>query len=138
MILGGYRVPRESGFLADSDGDVIIHALCNALNTAVGSGSLDLYAGKMAKRGITDSREYLKVALKMVKEKGYSVNNVSFMVEAKKPRLEARREKICASLAKLLGVNKEKIGMAFTSGEGLTSFGKGEGIQTFCLVSLVK
>lgn len=138
LVLGGVLVDKELGVEANSDGDVLIHALCNALNTAIGYGSLDLYAGPMYKKGIIDSKEYLKVALKMVKEKGYRINNVAFTVEAKKPRLEAHREKICDSLAKLLGVEKEKIGMAFTSGEKLTSFGKGEGIQAFCLVSLVK
>jgi len=60
------------------------------------------------------------------------------MVEAQKPKLENCREKICRSLAKLLGINEERIGMAFTSGENLTSFGKGKGIQVFCIVSLIK
>lgn len=138
LILGGYRIPNENGLLANSDGDVIIHALCNALNTAIGYGSIDLYAGLMNKKGIIDSKEYLRVALEMVKKKGYQVNNLSFMIEAKRPRLERNRKKICASLAKLLRIEEGEIGMAFTSGEELTDFGKGKGIQVFCLVSLVK
>jgi len=135
--LGGIEL-KNWEIIANSDGDVIIHALCNALNTAIGYGSLDLYAGPMFKKGITDSREYLKVALKMAKERGYKVNNLALMIEAQKPRLEKHREKICQSLAKILEMNQSQIGMAFTSGEGLTAFGKGKGIQVFCLVSLLK
>jgi len=138
LILGGVEIGQGYYLKADSDGDVVIHALCNALNTAIGYGSFDLYARPMFNQGIYDSKEYLRVALGMVKQKGYKINNVSFMVEAQKPKLENCREKICRSLAKLLGINEERIGMAFTSGENLTSFGKGKGIQVFCIVSLIK
>lgn len=138
LILGGVEIDQEYYLEADSDGDVVIHALCNALNTAIGYGSFDLYARPMFNQGIYDSKEYLKVALGMIGKKGYKINNVSFMVEAQKPRLETYREKICQSLAKLLGIDKRRIGIAFTSGENLTSFGKGKGIQAFCIASLIK
>jgi len=138
LILGGVEIGQEYYLEADSDGDVMIHALCNALNTAIGYGSFDLYARPMFARGIYDSKKYLKVALEMIRKKNYKINNVSFMVEAQKPKLENYREKICWSLAKLLGIKKERIGIAFTSGENLTSFGKGRGIQVFCIVSLIK
>lgn len=138
LILGGVEVSPKYYLEADSDGDVIIHALCNALNTAIGFGSFDLYAGPMFNQGVIDSKEYLRVALGMVKQKGYKINNISFMVEAQKPKLENYREKICRSLTKLLSIDKRRIGIAFTSGENLTSFGKGRGIQVFCLVSLIK
>lgn len=138
LILGGVEIGQGYYLEADSDGDVVIHALCNALNTAIGYGSFDLYARPMFNQGVIDSKEYLRVALGMVKQKGYKINNISFMIEAQKPTLENYREKICRSLAKLLSIEKEKVGIAFTSGENLTSFGKGRGIQVFCVVSLIK
>lgn len=138
LILGGVEISPKYYLEADSDGDVVIHALCNALNTAIGYGSFDLYAGSMLKQGISDSRKYLKVALEMVRKKGYEINNVAFMVEAQKPKLENHREEICRSLARLLGLGRERIGMAFTTGEDLTSFGEGKGMQAFCVVSLIK
>lgn len=138
LILGGVEVSKEYFPLADSDGDVIIHSLCNALSTAIGQGSLDTWAGKMYKKGITDSKEYLKVVFKKVKNKGFKINNVSIMVEGKKPKLEALRVKITQSLAKLLKIKKDCLGLAFTTGQDLTSFGKGKGIQATSIVLLFK
>lgn len=138
LILGGVLISKEIKVMAESDGDILIHALCNALDTAIGYGSLSLYAVKMCKEGIRDSRQYLKKAVSLIKEKGYKVGNVSIMVETSVVRLEEWREKISQSLAKILEIKKEDIGMAFTSGEKLTSFGKGKGIQVFVCVLIVK
>lgn len=136
LILGGVEISKDCCLEADSDGDVIIHSLCNALSTAIGGGSLDTWAGKMFESGTTDSREFLKVIVAKIKKKGLKINNVGIMVEAGKPRLEGFREKMQQSLAKLLGVERDKVGIAFTTGENLTAFGKGEGIQAFSIVSL--
>ncbi len=138
LILGGVEVSQEFHLEADSEGDVIIHSLCNALSTAIGGGSLDTWAGEMFKDGITDSREFLKVIIKRVKAEGYRVVNVSVAVEAGKPKLESFREKIQKSLAELLNIQADQIGIAFTSGEGLTVFGRGEGIQVYSVVLIEK
>jgi len=137
LILGGVEISEKYCLEADSDGDVIIHSLCNALSTAIGGGSLDTWAGEMFKSGITDSREFLKVIVNRVKEKGLKINNAGIMVEAGKPKLEGFREKMQISLAGLLEIEIDKVGIAFTSGEDLTTFGKGEGIQAFSVVSLI-
>lgn len=138
LMLGGVLINESIKVEADSDGDIIIHSLCNALNTAIGYGSLDLYAGPLYRKGVTDSREYLKVALTKIYEKGFKINNVSFMIEAGRPRLEKHRQKITKSLAAILKINEENIGIAFTSGDKLTNFAKGKGIQSFCIASLVR
>lgn len=138
LILGGVEVSKDFYPLADSDGDVILHSLCNALSTAIGGGSLDTWTGKMFKKGITDSKKYLNVILKKVKSKGFKISNIAVMVEAKKPRLEKHRPRIQASLASLLAINKENIGLAFTSGKDLTAFGQGKGIQVFSTVLIYK
>lgn len=137
LVLGGVEISQEYYLEADSDGDVIIHSLCNALSTASGGGSIDTWAGEMFKNGITDSREFLKVIVDQVKKKGLKINNVAIMVEAGKPKLEDFREKMQISLEKLLEIERDKVGIAFTSGEDLTAFGKGEGIQAFSIVSLI-
>jgi len=64
LVLGGVVISEDYYLKADSDGDVIIHALCNALSTAIGGGSLDTWAGEMFRSGVRDSREFLKVILK--------------------------------------------------------------------------
>lgn len=137
LVLGGVEISQELHLEADSDGDVIIHSLCNALSTAIAGGSLDTWAGEMFKSGITDSREFLKVIVAKIKKKGLKINNVGIMVEAGKPSLEGFREKMQASLAKLLETETDKVGIAFTTGEDLTAFGKGKGIQAFSIVSLI-
>lgn len=138
LILGGVNFFNEIGLEANSDGDVVIHALCNALGSAIGEGSLSTYSDKMCKNSVIDSTEYLKVVLMNVKNRGYKVNNVSISVEAQKPKIESSGDKMKTKLAKLIGIKKDSVGITATTGEGLTAFGRGEGIQVFAIVSLIK
>ena len=136
LVLGGYVVPNEIGLEANSDGDVILHALFNAISSAISDRSLGYYSDEMCKKGITDSKEYLKVILDKLGQKNLKINNISIALEAGKPKLEMHTEKIKESLSKILDIEKEKIGITYTSGEGLTSFGQGKGMQCFALVML--
>ena len=136
LILGGYIISNEAGLEADSDGDLILHALFNAISSAIGEKSLGFYADKMYKRGVTDSREYLKLILKKLKDKNMKINNLSISIEALKPKLEKHTEKIIESLSKILNLNKENIGITYTSGDNLTSFGQGKGIQCFSAITV--
>lgn len=136
LILGGYTVPNEVGLEANSDGDIILHALFNAISSAIGEKSLGYYADAMYKKGITDSREYLKVILNKLNQKNMRINNVSISIEAKKPKLDNHTDNIKKSLSKILKLEEEKIGITCTSGDWLTSFGKGEGMQCFVVVTI--
>lgn len=136
LILGGCLIPDETGLEANSDGDVVLHALFNAVSSAIGERSLGYYADKMFRKGITDSAEYLKVMLGKLKQKNLKISNVSISIEAKKPKLEGYTGKIKASLSKILNLEKENIGITYTSGDGLTSFGQGKGIQGFAVVMI--
>lgn len=136
LILGGYIVPNETGLEANSDGDIILHALFNAISSAIGERSLGYYTDEMCKKGITDSKEYLKIILNKLNQKSMKINNVSIMIEASKPKLEPHTEKIKNSLSKIVKLNKENIGITYTSGDKLTSFGQGKGMQSFVVVSL--
>jgi 2-C-methyl-D-erythritol 4-phosphate cytidylyltransferase / 2-C-methyl-D-erythritol 2,4-cyclodiphosphate synthase len=136
LIIGGIKISDKGGFDANSDGDVILHALFNALSTATGDRSLGFYADKMFKDGITDSKKYVEFILKKVKGRNYEISNVAIMLEGQKPRLDEHVDKIKSSLSKLLKIKKENIGIAATSGEGLTEFGKGNGMQCYVAVTL--
>ena len=136
LVLGGFQIKNESGFEANSDGDVILHALFNALSTAIGYKSLGFYADDMCKKGITDSKKYIEFVLNKVKERNYKISNVAIMLEGKKPRIDEHIDNIKASLSRLLKIKKENIGIAATSGEELTEFGKGLGMQCFAAVAL--
>lgn len=138
LVLGGVVIPDENGLEANSDGDVILHSLFNALSQAAGGKSLGFYADPLCKNGIKNSDAYLKKALEMIKEGGLKINNIGIMIEAKRPRLDEHGERIKERIAELCGIDSLKIGLTATSGEELTPFGKGEGIQVFSIVSLRK
>jgi len=139
LTLGGITISEEMGLIGNSDGDVILHSLFNALSQAVGERSLGIYSDPLClEKGITDSKEYLKIALKMIEERGYVINNIGIMIEAKVPKIEPHTKKMKECIAKLLKINEDQIGITATSGNGLTAFGKGEGIQVITIVSLIK
>lgn len=138
LVIGGVEVESDKSFDGNSDGDIVIHAICNALEQAIGGDSLAVYTDPMCNDGITDSKEYLKVAMEHIKEKGYKVNNVGISVEAKFPMILPIADKMRESLAPIMEIDLENIGINATSGEGMTPFGKGEGAQAFAIVSLIK
>jgi len=138
LVLGGIEIEDENSFEGNSDGDVIIHALCNALEQAIGGNSLAVYSDQMCKEGITDSKEYLKVAMEHIKERGYAVNNIGISIEAKYPMILPLAYKMRNTLSPILEISNDAIGINATSGEGMTAFGKGEGVQAFAIVSLIK
>ena len=137
LMLGGVEVPGN-GLEGNSDADVILHSLFNALSTAVGGKSLGFYADPMCSQGVTDSAVYLKVALQMVKDKGFSVENIALMIECKTPRLEKYEELIKVNVGELCSIESSAIGLAVTSGEDGTDWGKGLGMQCHSVVLLKK
>jgi len=138
LMLGGILIENERGVEANSDGDVILHALFNALSQAVGGKSISYYADPMVEQGIKDSKEYLKKALLLVEEAEFKINNIGIMIEGKKPRISEIEDKLKENLAKLCNVDKGKIGITATSGEDLTPWGQGIGLQCFAVVTIVR
>jgi 2-C-methyl-D-erythritol 2,4-cyclodiphosphate synthase len=136
LVFGGIKFNNFSKLKGNSDADVLIHSLCNALSSAIGGESLGSWSDSMCQKGITDSREYLKHILNIV-FKNYRINNISIAVEAQTPRLTSEeKEDVKKSLADILKINLDQIGITYTSGENLTPFGRKEGIQVFSTVLL--
>ncbi|HIP49993.1 MAG TPA: 2-C-methyl-D-erythritol 2,4-cyclodiphosphate synthase [Candidatus Pacebacteria bacterium] len=137
-ILGGVRIDDVIGFKGNSDGDVIIHALCAAIEQSLGRINFSTYSDDMCKDGITDSVEYLKVAVTHMKEMDFEINNVGISVECKVPKILPIEDEIKQNLAPILETDIANIGINATTGEGMTAFGRGEGVQVFAIVSLIK
>lgn len=137
LVLGGIVVQGARGLDGNSDADVVLHALCRALEQAIGNDAFSRYADEMSRNGVNDSREYVKVARANVERAGYAVNNVGLTIEARTPKLDPLRDAIKTSVATLLGIDPRDVGMNASTGEALTAFGRGEGIQAFAIVSLV-
>jgi 2-C-methyl-D-erythritol 2,4-cyclodiphosphate synthase len=136
LYLGGVAFDCGVYFQAKSDGDVIIHALCNALSTALGGYSFSTIADPLYQQGITDSSKYLSEFIKILSHHHYHLSNIAITLEAKQPKLEPHAPTITKNLARLLQLDPQRIGLALTSGENLTSFGRGEGISCFVSVLL--
>src|SRR5690606_7165946 len=135
-VLGGLKIEGLPKLHGNSDGDLILHALYNALSSALGGRSLGIIADPMAEQGIIDSSEYLQVVLKEVRQRGYFIHHLSVSIEGLQPKIEPISDRIKQSLADTLTISPRQIGITATSGEGLTAFGKGEGMRCTCVVSL--
>jgi 2-C-methyl-D-erythritol 2,4-cyclodiphosphate synthase len=137
LILGGVQLTGQRGLMGNSDADVILHAITNAVSGISGVNILGKVSDDLClKQGIIDSRVYLCEALKTLGE--WKLSHVSISIEARRPHLAEHIEEIRNSIAVLLSLAAENIGLTATSGEGLTEFGKGEGIQVFVIVSAYK
>ena len=137
LTLAGVLFEDQPKLEANSDGDVILHALFNGISQAIGEKSLGAYADKMyLEEGIKDSQKYLEPLLKKLKEQHLSIQNIGVMLECKTPKIDKLNSLLKKSLSKILEIDEKKIGITATSGENATAFGEGLGIQCFCIVSL--
>ncbi|MBO4872925.1 MAG: 2-C-methyl-D-erythritol 2,4-cyclodiphosphate synthase [Lachnospiraceae bacterium] len=135
LILGGLVIEGEKGLAANSDGDVLLHALTNAISGVTGRNILGPVADALCRAGFTDSWGYLNEALRDLKRAGGRIRHVSFSVEAARPKLLPHIPAIRQSVADMLQIPPAHVGLTATSGEGLTAFGRGEGIQVLCLLT---
>jgi 2-C-methyl-D-erythritol 2,4-cyclodiphosphate synthase len=133
LMLAGVRFDGHAALAGNSDADVVLHALCNAISGVTGVNVLGKATDDMCARGITDSREYVQLALSHLGP--LALVHVSVSIECKTPKLAERIAVMRAAIGALVGLAPSSIGITATSGEGLTAFGRGEGIQAFCVVT---
>jgi len=138
LVLAGVIIADQPKLKGNSDADVILHAIFNAISSALGEGSIAPTADPMCQSGITDSAAYLSVILDKMRARSFSLNNLSISLEGKRPKIEARSGDMKDHLSGLLSLDISKIGITATSGEKLSSFGRGEGIRCSVIVSLIK
>jgi 2-C-methyl-D-erythritol 2,4-cyclodiphosphate synthase len=138
FLLGGVEFDVDFSLEGNSDSDVILHAITNAVSGVTGKPILGPVADKLCKAGMTDSREYLRLALEDLETLGYRVSHVSVSLECLRPKILPKLEDLRASVASMLGVQVDDVGITATTGEGLTDFGKGLGVQAFAVLTAVK
>jgi 2-C-methyl-D-erythritol 2,4-cyclodiphosphate synthase len=133
-IIAGLIFEDVPGFNANSDGDVVFHAICNAISSLTGVLILGGLADELCARdGITDSEVYLLEAMKTLGDQ--KVCHVAITLEAKKPMFKQRLEEMRQNIARVMGLNVKQVGITATTGEGLTDFGCGHGVQAFVIVT---
>ena len=134
-ILAGVRFNGVPALSANSDGDVVYHALTNAISGITCSNVLGARADALCRAGITDSAAYVREALDDLSALGCRLVHLSFSIECAIPKITPVIPAMRANLAVLTGLAEGEIGITATTGEGLTDFGRGLGIQVFCIAT---
>jgi len=129
LRLGGLEIPEHHAMEANSDGDIILHAIGRALAQAH-DGSFAELADRMCRDGETKSEIYLKPLLK-----GIQIYNVSIQIEAAKPKIRPLIIPLKKSLSRILKIPTSNIRISAMTGEGLTPFGRGLGIRCTCIIN---
>ena len=137
LWLGGIRVAHEKGVAAHSDGDVVLHALMDALLGAAGLGDIGEHFPNTDERfRDAASSELLGAVMQKIQAKGWQVTNVDITVVAQTPKIAPHRADMAKAIAALLGVTPERVGIKATTQEGLGALGRGEGIAAFAVALL--
>ena len=138
FMLGGVHVPFEHGVAAHSDGDVLLHALCDALLGPAALGDLGThYPNDERHRGVS-GRELLRRTAALVGEAGFAVVNLDATVVAERPRLAPFIPEMRPLIASDLEIEPACVSIKATSTDGLGFTGHGEGIAAFAVVSVVR
>lgn len=133
LILGGVVFENSTPLSGNSDADVVLHSITNAVSGITCKNILGKIADDMCKSGITDSEEYLKEALKYLNEK---IVHLSISIECKTPKISPQIEEMRKNIARILNIQETSVGITATTGEGLTEFGKGNGISVFSIITV--
>ena len=139
VMLGGVRVPHAAGVQAHSDGDVVLHALCDALLGALALGDIGTHFPDTDPqwRG-ADSRVFVRHVASLLKEHDYVVINVDVTVLADAPRLGKHREQMRANIAADLNVRVDQVSIKATTSEGLGFIGRREGLACHAITLIQK
>ena len=137
VVLGGVRIPHDHGLVAHSDGDVLLHALCDALLGAIAAGDIGRhFPDTDARWKGADSRVLLRRCVELVAAAGYQVGNVDLTLIAERPKLAPHADAIRATIAADLGCSVGDVGLKATTTEGLGFTGRREGIAAQAVVLL--
>ena len=139
LILGGISIPYEYGCVAHSDGDVVIHSLCDALLGALALGDIGKHFPDTdpAYKGI-DSKILLNKVTKLISSYGYGLVNADITILAQKPKLLPYVDQMRQTLASITGVDISAISIKATTTEKLGFVGRKEGIAVYAVVLLSK
>ena len=139
MWLGGVQIPSENGFVAHSDGDVAIHALCDALLGCLALGDIGhLFPDTSDQWKGVDSKLLLAKVVDRVHEKGYQVGNVDITIALQRPKLAPHIGAMRAALAPILGVTEDRVSVKATTTEHLGFVGRGEGCEVWASALIIQ
>ena len=130
LVLGGVEIPYTKGFVAHSDGDVAIHAICDALLGAAALGDIGLhFPDTDAAYGGIDSKILLRRVVALLQEKGYRIGNVDCTIRMQRPKLRPYIDTMRHTLADAMGVDDDRVSVKATTTERLGFEGREEGVS---------
>ena len=137
VVIGGVSIPHDQGLAAHSDGDVLIHAICDALLGAIGAGDIGKHFpdNDPANKDI-DSRVLLRKVMRLVGAEGFQLANVDATVVAQAPKMAPHIDAMCKHLASDLGAARGQVNVKATTTEKLGFAGREEGIAAHAVVLL--
>lgn len=136
LILGGVVFEGHPPLEGNSDADAILHSITNAVSGVTCVNVLGAVSDEMClKHGIKDSSVYLAEALKYLGES--KIVHVSVSIECSTPKISPKIPELRENMSRLLDIPQNCIGITATTGEGLTQFGQGKGIQVFSCITVV-
>jgi 2-C-methyl-D-erythritol 2,4-cyclodiphosphate synthase len=137
IVLGGVRIPHTRGIVAHSDGDVVLHALCDAMLGAAGLGDIGMhFADTDPMWKGADSRRFVEVVLEMLRVRKFRIGNADITLLAQSPKVSPYRLEIRRSIAQMLGVTENQVNIKATTTEHLGFIGRSEGIAAQAVVLL--
>jgi len=139
VVLGGVRIPHARGVLAHSDGDVVLHALCDAILGALALGDIGRhFPPSDARWKGADSRAFVRHCDALVRERGWRVGNCDITVVCERPKVGPHADAMRAAIAADLGIDMDAVSVKATTTETLGFAGRGEGIAAQAVCLLVK
>ena len=139
MWLGGVRIESPVGFVAHSDGDVAIHALCDALLGALALGDIGHHFPDTSDefRNI-DSKILLARVVELVRGKGFEIGNADITIALQAPKIGKYVPEMRSTLAEVMGVEADKVSVKATTTERLGFVGRGEGCEVWAVATVVR
>ncbi len=139
LWLGGVKIPSEKGCVAHSDGDVLLHAICDALLGAAGLRDIGHYfPDSDNKYKKIDSKILLKETFDLIKQKGYIINNIDSTVCLEKPKISSFIQEMKSTISAIIETNPEDVAVKATTAEKMGFIGREEGIVAIAVVLLSK
>ena len=139
LVLGGVEIAHTKGCVAHSDGDVVIHALCDALLGAAALGDIGMHFPDTSDefKGI-DSKILLRKVAALLREKGYEIGNADCTIRAQRPKLRPHIDAMRAAMAEAMGVDGDRVSVKATTTEQLGFEGREEGISVSAVALIYK
>ena len=139
LVIGGIEIPYSKGCLAHSDGDVLIHAIVDALIGALGLGDIgEHFSDKDPKYQNIDSTYFLKEVKNMLDKEGYEIENIDSLVILEQPRLKDYKVKMKENIALHLGIDASRVNVKAGTNEGMGPIGRNEAIEAHATVLIRK